>query len=367
MRDVTSGSNIFRRKLCPGSHHAESTVIDEGGPEADEGTLLHPFAINPKLKRDHLSEAQKQILMVADIGTEQFVTRAAHQARSNPLEAPPRWAETRLPLVGPDREPLFTGQCDIAFGFLDVRAIAIEDFKLGFVEVEPAASNYQLASYALMWMDYMSANMLIVGINQPRGHERLTMAFYGEKELEKTRREIAAIYHAALEKNAPLIAGDVQCRNCKAKLFCPAYAQKFEALALRPEAQTIATLDNQTLTRFAIAVKTAAAIRRPVMEELTRRIEAGEIDGWELKETGEMRELTDVVGAYQELKSYFENIGGFTGQRFTECTEIQWGKLTDLIKTLTGFTHARSAVLVNELLNPYIARRKKAPTPTQTK
>lgn len=360
MRAPTSASNIFRRKLCPGSHNAEANTVDESsGAPADEGKLLHPFAQNPALKRDHLTDKQRQLLTKADQGTLKLRSQALMTFR----EPGPIYTEVQGTLYGPDGEELFPGTSDYVQHFEG--GAAVQDFKMGFVDVTEAPSNYQLAAYGVIWTDYLEVPSAIVAVNQPQKiGSGLTTALYDRKALDNARREIAAIYHAALDKNAPRIAGEMQCRFCRAKLHCDAWKERFGVLALRPEAQTIAVLDNDTLKKFAIGIKQAKSIERQVMDEMKRRITDGEITDWMLKETGETRELTDVVGAYRALADYFEPIGGFTGARFTECTSVVWTKLTKLVKELTGFSEQRSGALLNELLNEFTTRKPKQPTPT---
>lgn len=366
MRATTSASNVFRRKLCPGSHHAEANVADDGGNEAaDEGTLLHPFACNRKLARDHLTEPQRTLLANADYGTEELIHKAVKAFDLSISGPPATWIEERLDVIGPDGEKLYDGQSDIAMLWSDANVAAIQDFKLGFVEVTAAESNYQVASYGVAWSDYLSTDRILVAINQPRKRrdERLTTAVYDKPGIEKARRELAAIVHAAEDLNAPRIAGEEQCRFCRAKLFCDAYKARFAPLATRPEAQTIAMLDTPELHRLGVACKTADRIKRSVFDEIRVRILADEMPGWELKETGEARALSDVVAAYRELSSYFENIEGFDGKAFTDCTDVSWTRLTSLVRRLTGFPEPRAKALINELLNPFIVRTPKNSTP----
>lgn len=363
MRETTSSSNIFRRKLCPGSHHAEANIIDEAGAAADEGTLLHPFACNPKLKRDHLTEEQRRILRKADEQSVSFLAAAERDFQAPSIERA-KWIEERLTVRGPDNEPLFSGQCDITYDFALEKGVAVQDFKMGFLDVTPAPLNYQVASYGVAWTDYLGAERAIVAINQPRGTEPLTLARYDRRRLEAARRELAAIYHAALDPNAPRIAGETQCAYCRAKFECEEYRRRFKALAHAPESRTVASLDNETLTNLAVAVKAAKRLEYPVMAELTKRIQNEEIEGWHLSENGETRRVTDILGAYGALKDYFDGLGGIDPARFTDCTELSLTKLAEYVKELTGFTGARARVLLDELLNPFIARKPKRPTPT---
>lgn len=363
MRAVTSSSNIFRRKLCPGSERMEARAIEsqQDNPAADDGTLLHPFACNPKLKRFHLTEEQQRRLRRADDGTKQLLAAAAAKFNANPLEDPPAWIEETLMLRGPDGEEIFPGKSDVAYGYPG--AVAVQDFKMGYTPVPKAEVNYQVASYGVMWSDHLQVSEVIVGINQPRMTPPLSLAHYTRNGIEKARRELAAIKHAAEDPGAPLIAGEHQCQYCKAKLFCDAYAQRFQPLAVRPDSYAIEMMPADALHKFGIACKAADRIKGQVFAEIRRRIEADEMPGWELVENGETRELVDMVAAHRELATYFERIGGYSGARFTECTVMVWGRLTKLMQELTGFSEARSKALINELLNPFIVRRKKEPTP----
>jgi hypothetical protein len=365
MRDTTSASNIFRRKLCPGSAQAEAGIIDDdSGPAADEGTLLHPFACNPKLARDHLEPHQRQLLEKADRGTTELMERAHQTFGRTERDARATWIEEKLTVRGPDGEALFTGRADMALDYPEAKAVVVQDFKMGFLDVTEAPANYQLASYAIAWSDALGAGYALVGINQPRGRG-LTTALYDLPGLQAARRELAAIVHASEDRNAPRIPGELQCQWCKAKLFCEEYTRRFRALSPLTEARSIAGVNNDELAQFAIAIKTARRIEHQVMAEVRRRIEAGEMPGWELTENGETREVTDIVGAYSALKDFFSELGGLDPKRFTACTKLSLTALSELVHELTGFPHSRAKKLVSELLNPFITRKPKQPTPTQ--
>jgi hypothetical protein len=350
--------------LCPGSHHAEAGILDESTAAADDGTLLHPFAINPKLKRDHLTDEQQQRLAIADQGTKDFKLRAAQLFNADSTDGPPTWSEVRLPLYGPDKEELFDGQADIAFAYYNVDAVAVQDFKMGRVEVTEAADNWQIASYGIMWADYLGMTQALVAINQPLSSQRLTVAHYSLPALDKARRQLAAIYHAALDKDAPRIASDKACHFCKAKIDCEEYRRKFKPLYAGHQTRDISSLDNEVLTRLGTAIRFARRLDTPVMTEIAKRIESGEITNWYLKETGETRELTDIVGAYRDMSAFFDGNPDFNGAKFSECTTLSWSKLTALVKGLTGYSEGRAKRLIDELLNHLIVRTPKQPTPT---
>lgn len=360
MRATTSASNIFRRKLCPGSHNAEASVEEVYSDAADEGTLLHPFACNPKLSRAHLTTAQQTLLARADQGYLQF-EKLTDQEFGKGERA--QWIEESVTIYGPDQETLFTGQSDLVWklGY----GSAIMDFKMGFVEVTTAPGNYQIASYAVGWTDFLGTTNTLVAINQPRAKPALSIASYSKPQIEAARAELAAIYHSALDKNAPRIVGDMQCRFCKAKLFCDEYKRRFAALSSVPERDSIATLDAPELVKFFYACKAAASIRDQVNDEMRRRIEADEMPGWTLEPSGETREVTDIVAAYQAFAAYFVNLGGIDAVRFTACTKLSLTELAEYARYLTGFPQNKAKRLVAELLNQWITRKEKRPTPTQ--
>lgn len=341
---------------------AQVAEVQQDNPAADDGTLLHPFACNRTLKRDHLTDEQRRRLKKADEGTDYFIATAHQWFKTNPLETPPQWIEEPLMLYGPDGEELYPGHSDIAFQFGS--GVAVQDFKMGYIPAPKAETNYQVASYAVMWRDRLDAEQVLTAINQPRHKPAVSLAAYASRPaIEKARLELAAIKHAAEDPHAPLIAGEHQCTYCRAQIHCGAYQQRFAPLALRPDVLSIELMDTGDLHKFGIACKAADRIKGQVFKEIRRRIEADQMPGWELEENGETRELVDMVAAHRELNQYFERIGGYSGARFTECTVMVWSRLTKLIQELTGFTEGRSKVLINELLNPYIVRRKKEPTP----
>lgn len=362
MRETTSASNLPRRKACPGSANAEENIIDQSSESADEGTLLHPFAENPMLPRDHLSEQHRNLLSRVDQNHKELLGMFFDDTG---CESPVNYPKIRLRLQDPEGEPMFSGENDFAMFDPASKTVLIEDYKMGFTQVTHASENTQLACYAVSWGDYLEADSVIVAINQPRSKEPLTVARYSRAQLEQARLELTAIYRASQQPDAPRIAGEEQCRFCKAKLFCEEYRRKFEPLLLKPDAQTIQQIDADSLIRMYEAVRFASRIADPVIEEFSRRVAAGDPDfhAWEMAETGSTRQGVDVIGVYRTLSDFFSGDPKFTPARFTECTKVSLGQLTGLFRELTGMSEARAKKLLSTLLEPHCQWVPKRPTP----
>lgn len=371
MRETTSASNVYRRKLCPGSARAEAAVIEQGNTDAaDEGTLLHPFACDRRLSREHLTDKQRALLARADSADESLEAQARDWmgvAVIGDTAAPAVYRFERLEIKGPDRERLFSGESDLVRYWPTRAGALIEDFKLGFVQVPPAAHNYQLAAYAVMWRDFLELDSALVAINQPKTKGGVSLAEYKPDGIEKARRELAAIVHASEDASAPLIAGEDQCRFCRAKLHCEAYKQKFQPLALKPDAQVIGDLEPDKLKAMLEAVRFAARIADPVIAEVTRRVEEQEpgFEDWMMKDNGETKQFTDLVGAFRAVSDYMAAVGrDFTGTDFTDCTELKWTRLLELFQERTGFPKTRAQKLLLEIVNPFLTFKPKRKTPT---
>lgn len=351
-------SNMHRRASCPASARMEAQCAEPPeSEEASEGSLMHRAFNGEDVK---LTEEQIYCLRIANESMNEIARQAATMAGS--AEWYGQYWEQKL------THGDFSGTPDRLLIHPSGLAV-IADLKCGRLAVEKASDNLQLAAYAVLAEKTFDATSAFVAIIQPRlkAGERLTMAYYDAAGLAAAELEIDRIIDACMQPDAPLRASDRACRYCKAAaaMTCPAYLERFAALATIPERDSIATLDTPELQKFFHACKAAFQIWDSVLAEFSKRVEAGEVPGYYMKPTGETREVTDIVAAYQAFAAYFENLGGIDAARFTACTKLSLTELAEYARELTGFPQNKAKRLVAELLNQWIARKEKRPTPTQ--
>lgn len=366
-RSVTSASNAHRRWLCPGSEAAESECAEETSEFADEGTLLHDYACAPKLPRGHLTSDQRSLLDRADQGRNEVLAMVI-QSFDIPATGPGsemiEYTAKRLNLTDAQGNFLLDGEIDHVFCWPALRVALVIDYKMGFIDVTPAAQNVQLECYAPMWADYLGCEQIAVAIVQPRSKEKFTIAQYDAEGIKAAREDIAAILAESRKPDAPRFAGEQQCRYCRAKVFCEEYRQRFSAVAIKPDLKTIEALPADQLARLFHAVRTAGQISEQVKDEVRRRVElkAPGFEDWGLKPGRRLRKVNDPVAAYSRFADKFADNPKFTPEGFNACLDASVPKLEELLVSL-GAKKSHAGRMVSEILGELLEWKETAASP----
>lgn len=264
--------------------------------------------------------------------------------------------EIELTLRNASGEPLFPGHADLVRFWPSKNVRAIVDAKFGFMEVEHAADNLQLASYAVMSQQRSKADAVAVAIVQPRNFgPRISRAIYLSDTLRSAATQIQSIYYQSLEPDAPLVAGEKQCHFCKAKPSCPAYRAQFMQVEIA-STRAIDTLTTDELERVHTAIQFANKIAKDVAEEMRRRITYGTLPGWKLQNSGNTVTCTDALGLYNAMRSFFEDKPEFNAAAFDSCRSMGWGKLEAIVQSVSGFTEKQTKELVKQLSEGFVDR-----------
>lgn len=379
-RATTSASNIFRRALCPGSERLEADLPEEDSEQSREGTLLHGYDANPALDRGSLKPDHRDLLARSAELEAAIFERVAGQFGIGAGEPYTQGVEEEL-YVHRGIKVLIPGHCDKWRHYYRRKLLVILDKKFGFKEVTSAAANYQLRTYAVAaaekWSD---VEQVVVAITQPRlpCEQRITMAVYEKADLEPARRELAAIKDACAQPNAPLQAGEEQCRYCKAKLLCPAFQSMVQgglALVALPESdltaparqahieRTLAALPDEKLDQMLRSLQMAAFIDEPAKDEARRRVASGTLPTWKLGKASEIRKVVDPERAIALL-----TLGGtVTRDEALACCDLSLKKIETKVREKTECTWQEARETIDRALGPVMERSEKKPSLTRVK
>lgn len=331
-RPVTSASNLFRRKLCPGSERLEYGLPDEDSEQSREGTLLHDYSHHTEYDRSVLSPNQRDLLERNDNLIKILLERVSRVVSGSGVQ-PIR--ELQL------QNDLISGKVDVVVPFplgSSSSAVFLNDTKFGYKKVERAELNLQLRAYAVLVSEYMTVGNVFVSITQPRlsYDERITLAEYNADDIAASRVEIAEILKASADPKAKLVPGDEQCRYCKAKLICSAYQKTLTVpvLALRGKqelsktaretylAERVSKVTDAQLEKIRLACSMADMVRSVATDEARKRITAGGFTNYKLGKASEVREIVDVPRAI----SLLEISGISTREQLLELCSLPLGK-----------------------------------------
>lgn len=357
IRAVTSASNFFRRRLCIGSAAEEAKYSPEPDSEySEEGKLLHRYFLTEfEDWPDTLTLPQREVLGLANSYANRFIQNVMAEESLEGVDYESD-REVALTLVHEGRT-LMPGHADVIFTFPTVRIIL--DAKFGFLEVDPAPDSDQLAIYAVMAQQKWPVERTHVAMIQPRNFgPRITSAVYGLGSIAAAEASIVRDWKRA-EKGGKLTAGARQCHFCRAKAQCPEFRTKFFAV-YSPSSQAIEACSDVELVRLHEACQFADKIKKPVHEEMRKRIDAGVLTSHKLGNSGDDREVTDPGAMYRAFAECFAEHPGWSAARYDACRKVSWEKLETYVRELTGFSEKKAKELIEELTAPFVTRTPKA-------
>lgn len=359
IRAVTSASNIFRRKLCPGSERMEAGIYEPDSEYSREGKMLHELFLTG-IRATFLTPDQHETLNLADKLATEFFDKLCAENGIPPGTAYVEEREQDMMLRTAAGHPLFPGHADVIRTWPEYEVRGIVDAKFGYLEVDHAADNTQTASYAAMKQQTDPVKVTGVAIVQPRNFgPRITMAVYVAAALPSAVAELEGIVAAAKAPDAPLIAGEQQCHYCKAKVKCPAFLARSNAVTV-VGTRAVAELKPDELIAVWSACKFASKIASDVSDEMRRRVKAGELPGYKLQSSGDVVNLEDSTGLFIALGAHFAGNPAFTATAYDDCREMGWGRLTGLIQNLTGLSEKKAKEFIDDMNKPFVTRVPKA-------
>lgn len=332
--------------------------MEEGLPDEDsdfsrEGTLLHGYDANPELDRNVLKPYHRDLLRISDGLDQKVFERAYEQFGIDEHAEFVGGREKELWTLDANNQQLVPGHCDLWRYWKQIELLVIIDKKFGYKVVTPASANPQLRVYAIAGAQEWKCKNVVVGVTQPRlpFDERLTMASYSETDIAKSIDELDWIVTAARQPNAPLVAGEEQCRYCKAKLLCPAYTAKYSALEIAKE-RTLAECDDEQLDQVLVAIAFADYIKEQARDEARARVELGRMPNYKLGAESEKRDIVDVRAARILLRLR----GDIKDTDIDDALSISIGTLEEKVRIRKGCTWREAKEIVGETLLTVISR-----------
>jgi hypothetical protein len=372
-RSLTSASNIARRKECPGSAAAEAEFPEqEDSDESKEGTMLHLIDAQPeKANEFNLKGEQKDVLEAAKRADDD-IFRSVHACLKLPADEPYEEVREEEMWVYRGLKKVFPGHCDRLRFYPSVGVLVIIDKKFGRNEVTPAEANMQLRSYGVMGARRFKPKHVMVAINQPRlkYDDRVTIAEYRDDQLPGALADVLAVWDGSHNADGsprtdvPRIAGQEQCRYCRARLHCDAYRAKFEFLA-KPSSEEgkdafierLTALSDSELDRVQVAIQFASVIKDDVKAEIIRRMEAGRMGNYEMKPTGNTSSISDVRKAFELLEGI-----GFSQEEIIRRSKLSLDSLAEDLHAKDGGTQIAAKRKIRDTLGPVLDVTPKSPS-----
>ena len=299
-----SASGAHRWTRCPGSPDMESQFPDEASPYAAEGTLAHALAEYCLVSGQDAADVESEY--PADM--REPVQRYVDYVRALVPHGGRLLVEQRV-----DYSAWVPG----GFGTADAVIVAPRvlhccDLKYGAGVKVHAAGNPQPRLYGLGVYDAMAFidafERIELHIVQPR-LDHVSVEVLTVDQLIDWGHVAAGAAARTLAVDAPLIAGEAQCRFCRARAVCPARAQANQDLAREEFAEPCPAPATLTLEQIAALLPKLDELKRWADDvqayALANAIDGAHVPGYKLVEGRSVRQWRDedaVIKALRRLK-----------------------------------------------------------------
>lgn len=302
---VFSPSTLERREACPASYRLEEGLPSFDTENSKEGTSKHAVTsdlITAFVEGKPLPAVDDADVMSAFDKFSEVVRLSGISGNDFQI-----FSERKLSYKFCGLE-VYNGTADVVI--VTPEKVIVIDWKFGHREVTEAANNPQGAAYALAAMQEFDRKVADVHFYNPVIHQHSNYTFEG---MEGIRDYVMGVIAECKRDSAPAVAGEKQCRYCKAAYYgtCPAYAQfasKVMVVSQKLDAlPTLSEVPDSFLCELAGRFKVVAKFADRVTEEIKARCaEKGACGSYVLKTTSGGKEIPDINAAFNALSGVFK-------------------------------------------------------------
>lgn len=328
-KGLPSASNAEADSLCPGRFLAQYEIPEIQKSAADYGTLVHKAFAGEDVELD--PEQERTVELGRNIEDMMLTRWMDGQEYLGPYREKRLWLHDTETL-----DCIASGQID-AFWVSGKRAL-IEDLKSLFGDVTESASNLQLRDYVVMLNEGVDYDEVSVFINQPRVTTEPKLVVYNREDVARAREETVARVKRSIA-GGPRIAGEKQCKFCRAAASCPECIEwmqkeiKDAPVPLTPKTadQWVGVLSPDQL---ALIQRKATTIRN-ILDAVTARLKTLPAErlaelGFELGKGHVNRPINDLKALCSRLKDVCSE------EELFECFEASKSKIEKLLREKTS-------------------------------
>ncbi len=352
----TSASNAEADSLCPGRHLAQKGLPDEPkGEWAETGTRIHK-ALAGEISPSTLTLEERETFDACR-EIERAVSRQFFQMD---LEYPPSKVMRHERLwVG--QNPKHSGEADVIYR-AGTRALIL-DYKVLSGDVAASSRNLQLRDLAcLAYANIPLLTEIGTAIVQPMVTHKPDICLYTKEDLDRASTELVQRISASNDPKSARVAGEAQCKWCKARKVClefnrwqgaqlPAEQSVFQVAMANwtPEQRSLAA------SIIPIATKRLDEIKDYLKGLLVA--DPAAIPGWHLKDGATRTEIVDA----QKCFDRFAEKGGKL-PAFLSFITVRKGKLEEGMHEITGAKGKALKAEMTALLDGITETKQNAPS-----
>lgn len=382
----TSASNAEADSLCPGRHLLQRGLPEEKSADAEFGTALHAAL---KLGSDEgLSLDQKDLYescekIVEKVG-EAFFGVAWEMVRAHPIKEERLWSH--IDLGGTDRNVnsiSHSGQVDRAYIDTDGAKALILEFKSLAGTVAGSPRNQQLRDQAaLVYRNFFppdEADGLCIGtaVIQPLVTHTPEICLYNRADLEQSVNEMHRRVVNSNTPGVPRVAGDAQCKFCKAKKLCPEYGQWASAQLPVPRSLVDLPMSSWNPEQWGLFLNMRLVAEKWLsqgesMAKTLLKANSDAIPGWGLKDGAIRETVNDATALLNRLhdrwgKSHFAPSFGaasweHTVDLFMKCLSVKKKEFKEVVHQISGLKGQALDKAVDELLAGLVDVKQNQPS-----
>lgn len=353
----TSASNSEADSRCAGRHLAQQ----QAPPQVESADASFGNAIHSALATNDASKLpleQREIFEACQKLTVDCMAKVFAKGVGLTYFREKRlWAAWTPIIDGAPREIRHSGQTD--FVCIGGDTALILDYKTLAGDVAESSTNLQLRDLCvLVWggsavpvgIDQVEYRIkrVAAAVIQPLVTHSPEITVYEEADLIRASAEMMERVFASNDPNAPRVAGEPQCKYCRAKANCAEY-QAFATQSLPMVAKSLvdvpmANWDAQQCSQFLAGRALAQSWLDDAYEAIKARLMANqlELEGWSLRDGAERKHIDNPqalfdrfsllpVGNGQENDKFEDRLA-----KFMSVIEIKQSELKERVNEITG-------------------------------
>jgi hypothetical protein len=352
----TSASQAKADLLCPGRHLAQRGLPEDTSEEAETGSRIHAAVLDESVPlRGEEAEQAQQIRDMRDA----YVTKWMEGKTLIQTIA-----ETRMQWADPETGYRHSGKPDfVAVASVPSGALValVLDYKTGRLPVDKPAVNQQLRDLVVLTnvalenqLQAATCQLIQLWVQTP------TPVHYDRPAIERATAEMTQRVRASNDPKSPRIAGEAQCKHCRARTRCPEFSAMVQSVLPQPltvetAQQAIAQAETalpaisdaklaSVLNVLGSAEKWIAILKSEGRARLRER--PGCLPGWKLT-PGQLRQtITNIRTVWSRWETRWPG----QAETFLGAAKLVKGDLKEAVRDVSGMKGKELAEALNELI-----------------
>jgi len=330
----TSASSAQADALCNGRHLAQRDMPDIKTEQAETGNRVHAALAKDNQAEPHGLSLEDGELFDRCVAIENKILQQYFGTNGDAMTAKPvrekrywvNWLKNKLE---------HSGQPDVVYR--RGAKVLIIDYKTGRDEVTESPRNMQMRDLAVaVWINSPLLQEIAVAIVQPWVTGEPELCVYKEADIRRAIDEMLVRVSASNNPASARVAGELQCKYCRAKSKCSEYQKWATAIVPVGDKGIVdVPVSDWTPDQCAIflnglgrAEKWLADCKTSMKELL--KLKADSVPGWTLKPGMRRETITNA----QEVFGRFNKLGG-TLEQFMDCITVGKTKLKERVASVT--------------------------------